>query len=181
VSGEGLKAAYCGGRLTLFDAGRIVGTTELPAYFAELADCGAGVLAWNQNTIWLVDRSTRVQSTPRDRPSNPRCVGSCERVLRPRSRTRLLPATFASGPAAQILTHLPGSFVTGARLTSAKVAHGSRSADQWSPGPSDCCKNREPIFFVEDQSAPVCTNLLALEGKDHFGDHRCVGRCAEIR
>jgi len=24
-----------------------VGTTELPAYFTELADCGAGVLAWN--------------------------------------------------------------------------------------------------------------------------------------
>ena len=109
VGGEGLKAAYCGGRLTLFDAGRIVGTTELPAYFAELADCGAGVLAWNQNTIWLVDRSTRVQSTPRDRPSNPRCVGSCDRVLRPRSRTRFLPATFASGPAAQILIHPPGT------------------------------------------------------------------------
>ena len=69
VEGEGLKAAYCGGRLTLFDAGRIVGTTELPAYFAELADCGAGVLVRNQNTIWLVDRSARVQSVlETDRP-----------------------------------------------------------------------------------------------------------------
>jgi hypothetical protein len=62
VRGEGLKAAYCGGRLTLFDAGRIVGTTELPAYYAELADCRADVLVWNQNTIWLVDGSARFQS-----------------------------------------------------------------------------------------------------------------------
>jgi hypothetical protein len=61
VGERGLTAAYCGGRLTLFDASRITGTTELPEYGMELAECGAGVLAWKRNAVWIVDASGRVQ------------------------------------------------------------------------------------------------------------------------
>ncbi len=64
-----VKAAYCGSRITVFDAGRIIGNNELPEYTAELADCEAGVLAWKRNSLWLVDRSAKVHlSLETDRP-----------------------------------------------------------------------------------------------------------------
>jgi hypothetical protein len=71
VSAQGMKAAYCGGRLTLFeDSGkRISTTTELPEYFANLTDCGAGVVVWQQNLLWCVAPSGRVQLAAEiDRP-----------------------------------------------------------------------------------------------------------------
>jgi hypothetical protein len=61
VNAEGLKAAHCAGRLTLFDEAGVTGTTELPEYFVELAECGIGVLAWKFNSVWLIEPSGRVQ------------------------------------------------------------------------------------------------------------------------
>jgi hypothetical protein len=60
VNGEGLKAAHCAGRLTLFNAEGVTGATELPEYFVDLADCGIGVLAWKFNSIWLIEPSGRI-------------------------------------------------------------------------------------------------------------------------
>jgi len=69
AGGGGLKAACCGGRLTLFDKGRVSATTELPEHFAELETCGNGVLAWKLKSLWLVDASGRVQlAAESDRP-----------------------------------------------------------------------------------------------------------------
>jgi hypothetical protein len=69
VTAGGLRAAYCAGRVTLFDGGRITGSTELPEYFAELGDCGTGVLAWRSKSVWLIEASGRVQlAAETDRP-----------------------------------------------------------------------------------------------------------------
>jgi hypothetical protein len=61
VDAGGLKASHCAGRLTLFDEDGITGTTELPEYFVDLAECGIGVLAWKFNSLWLIEPSGRVQ------------------------------------------------------------------------------------------------------------------------
>jgi hypothetical protein len=61
VTGEGLKAAHCAGRLTLFDEEGVTGATELPEYFVDLRECGVGVLAWKFNSVWLIEASGRVQ------------------------------------------------------------------------------------------------------------------------
>jgi hypothetical protein len=69
IDAEGVKAAYCAGRLTLFDGTRISATIELPEYFAELEACGSGVLVWKSNAVWLVEPSGRVQlAATTDRP-----------------------------------------------------------------------------------------------------------------
>jgi outer membrane protein assembly factor BamB len=69
VSRGALNAAYCAGRLTLFESGRVSATAELPEYYTELTDCGSGVLAWKWNSVWLVDPSGRVQlAAQSDRP-----------------------------------------------------------------------------------------------------------------
>ena len=69
VTTGGLRAAYCAGRLTLFDGGRISGSTEMPEHSAELGDCGVGVLAWQSNSVWVVESSGRVQVVAEtDRP-----------------------------------------------------------------------------------------------------------------
>jgi hypothetical protein len=60
VSATELKAAYCAGRLTQFEDGRVSATTELPEYLVNLAECGNGVLAWKENSVWLVEASGRV-------------------------------------------------------------------------------------------------------------------------
>ena len=61
VVAGGLRAAYCAGRLTLFERGMVSTAIELPEYFAELTDCGSGVLAWRSNSVWFIDRSGRVK------------------------------------------------------------------------------------------------------------------------
>jgi hypothetical protein len=61
VNGEGLKAAHCAGRLTLFDAEGVTAATQLPEYFVDLAECGIGVLAWKFNSVWPVEPSGSVQ------------------------------------------------------------------------------------------------------------------------
>jgi hypothetical protein len=61
VNAEGLRAAHCAGRLTLFDEEGITGATELPEYFVALAECEFGVLAWKFNSVWLIEPSGRVQ------------------------------------------------------------------------------------------------------------------------
>ena len=61
VTTEGLKAAHCAGRLTLFDAEGITGETELREYFVALAECEFGVLAWKFNSVWLIELSGKVQ------------------------------------------------------------------------------------------------------------------------
>ena len=64
-----LKAAYCAGRLTLFERGMVSTAVELPEYFAELTDCGSGVLAWRSKSVWLIDGSGRVEvAAEADRP-----------------------------------------------------------------------------------------------------------------
>jgi hypothetical protein len=69
VTTGGLRAAYCAGRVTLFDGGRISGSTEMPEYSAELAECGTGVLAWQSKSVWLIESSGRVQVVAEtDRP-----------------------------------------------------------------------------------------------------------------
>jgi hypothetical protein len=55
-----LKAAYSGGRLTLFNGRQITGSVVLPELFAELAFCGEWVLAWRWKSAWLVGRSGQV-------------------------------------------------------------------------------------------------------------------------
>ena len=61
VTAGGLQAAFSAGRLTLFDAGRISASTEMPDHSAELSDCGNAVLAWQSKSVWLVETSGRVQ------------------------------------------------------------------------------------------------------------------------
>jgi hypothetical protein len=69
IDAYGIKAAYCAGRLTLFEDARIGATIELPEYLAELEACGSGVLAWKSNAVWLVEASGRVQlAATTDRP-----------------------------------------------------------------------------------------------------------------
>ena len=57
---EGIKAAYSGGRLTLFNGRQITGSVVLPEHFADLAFCGEWVLAWRWKSAWLVGRSGQV-------------------------------------------------------------------------------------------------------------------------
>ena len=64
VTGRGLKAAYSAGSLALFDATRITASIEMPVNWAELGDCGAGVLAWQSKSVWLVESSGRVPDRP---------------------------------------------------------------------------------------------------------------------
>lgn len=61
VMGGGPKAAYCGGRLTLFERGGVSGTVELPEAFADLTGCGDHVLAWRSNSLWLVEPTGKVR------------------------------------------------------------------------------------------------------------------------
>jgi len=61
VTAAGLRAAYCAGRLTLFEAGRITATAEMPDYFGELGDCENGVIACQSKSVWLVESSGRVR------------------------------------------------------------------------------------------------------------------------
>ena len=69
ITPRGPKAASSAGRLTLFDAGRISASIEMPDYFAELGDCGSDVLAWQAKSVWLVKSSGRVQLVAEtDRP-----------------------------------------------------------------------------------------------------------------
>ena len=63
------RRGYGAGRVTLFDGGRISGSTEMPEYSAELAECGTGVLAWQSKSVWLIESSGRVQVVAEtDRP-----------------------------------------------------------------------------------------------------------------
>jgi hypothetical protein len=80
VNGEGLKAAHCAGRLTLFDEEGVTGATELPEYFVDLAECGVGVLAWKFNSVWLIEPSGRVQLAAQAACPNPRRVGACHGI-----------------------------------------------------------------------------------------------------
>lgn len=69
VTADGLRAAYSAGHLTLFEDGRIGPSTQLPEYFAELTDCGRGVLACSGKSVWLVESTGRVAlAAESDRP-----------------------------------------------------------------------------------------------------------------
>ena len=60
ADGEGLRAAYAGGRLTLLRRGRVTGSVTLPEYFAELMVCGDYILVWRWQSAWLVNETGRV-------------------------------------------------------------------------------------------------------------------------
>jgi hypothetical protein len=69
VTPTAVKAAYCAGRLTLFDKGRITASTELPENAAELSHCGSGVVVWKSKSVWVVEPAGRVQlAAETDRP-----------------------------------------------------------------------------------------------------------------